>query len=121
MITQDIVREKLIYDPEIGIFVWRKNKKIAGTLHKKGYINIRFLNRNLTAHRLAWIYAHNHIPEGMFIDHINGIRNDNRISNLRLLTPYENCLNRPINRNPTKLQQHLKNKATLLTGILTLS
>ena len=28
------------------------------------------------------------------IDHINGIRDDNRVDNLRLVTPYQNCLNR---------------------------
>src|SRR5699024_11445694 len=41
-----------------------------------------------------WEMHHGKIPEGMEIDHINGIRDDNRIDNLRLVTSRTNDTNR---------------------------
>jgi len=41
-----------------------------------------------TAHRLLM-----NPPEGMYVDHINGVRHDNRRSNLRIVTPEENTHN----------------------------
>jgi HNH endonuclease len=121
MITQDIVKEKLIYDPETGIFIRKTTGRQIGFKNRDGYVAFVFEKKQWVAHRLAWIYVHGHIPEGLLIDHINGIRDDNRISNLRLATHKLNVFNRGVNRIPSKLQQHLKNKTTLLTGILTLS
>lgn len=46
------------------------------------------------AHRVAWILTHGTIPDGLQIDHINGVRDDNRLCNLRLVTPHENQHNR---------------------------
>lgn len=46
-------------------------------------------------HRIAWIVVYGSIPNGMTIDHINGIKGDNRICNLRLATDCENSYHRP--------------------------
>lgn len=45
-------------------------------------------------HRLIWEHVHGQIPDGKEIDHINGNRSDNRISNLRLVSRSENLQNR---------------------------
>lgn len=58
----------------------------AGTLHHSGYYYIRFLQNFIAAHRLVYLLHHGVIPENMVIDHINGVRSDNRIENLRLVT-----------------------------------
>ncbi|HBV6026302.1 TPA: HNH endonuclease [Klebsiella aerogenes] len=50
--------------------------------------------RHIGAHRVAWILAHGVIPDGLQVDHINGIRDDNRLCNLRLVTNRENSHNR---------------------------
>lgn len=45
-------------------------------------------------HRIIWEMFNGKIPEGMEIDHINGVRDDNRIENLRCVTKQENALNK---------------------------
>ena len=48
--------------------------------------------RQYKAHRLAWFYVHGEWPDGE-IDHINWVKNDNRICNLRVVTHSENMQN----------------------------
>ncbi|WPK42208.1 HNH endonuclease motif protein [Escherichia phage vB-EcoS-XT34] len=65
----------------------RKNKS-------SGYIEVMVNYKRYQAHRTVWEMNHGKIPEGMEIDHINGIRDDNRIDNLRLVTSRTNDTNR---------------------------
>ena len=89
MITQKELKRLLRYDPESGVFTWRVKKgaralkgSVAGTLHPLRYIHINIDRKQYKAHRLAWLYVYGKWPENQ-IDHINHIRNDNRIKNLR--------------------------------------
>lgn len=45
------------------------------------------------AHRIIWEMFNGAIPEGKEIDHINGVKSDNRIENLRLCDRHINCKN----------------------------
>ena len=74
--------------------LFRKSGQIAGGLHKSGYRQIRVNNILYPAHRLIWIYFNGSINENMQIDHINGIKDDNHVENLRLVTAQQNCFNR---------------------------
>jgi hypothetical protein len=73
--------------------------KIAGSIHKSGYRIISVHGHQYKVHRLMFLYHHGYIPE--FIDHINGIKDDNRIENLREATRTQNHQNRFIYKNNT--------------------
>jgi hypothetical protein len=99
MLTQEYLKSILSYDPETGVFV-RKIKTtnsvkigdMAGYITPYGYISISINRKRQQAHRLAWFYIYGEFPK-YDIDHINGIRHDNRIENLRLATRSENMQN----------------------------
>ena len=96
----------LDYDRATGIFSWNKsvsNKpsgRVAGAVRPNGYICVSVGGRKWYAHRLAWFLVYGEEPQGQ-IDHINGDRADNRISNLRVVTCSENLENqrRPRSNN----------------------
>ena len=76
--------QHISYDPETGLFsrkVSRTNGK-GGWLHKDGYVYIYAFGKTHSAHRLAWFYMTGEWPK-LDIDHINGVKHDNRFANLR--------------------------------------
>lgn len=89
-VTAEQVRIALSYDSETGEFIWLKgsnplNRRVgrtAGSLAQSGYICISVHGVSYLAHRLAWLHVHGVWPAAE-IDHINGIRHDNRLVNLR--------------------------------------
>lgn len=98
-ITQAYLKERLTYQAESGLFFWRtttstriKPGQQAGTKDSNGYIRIKLGKRKYQAHRLAWMYIHGYFPPED-TDHINRIRDDNRIENLRPATRSENKRN----------------------------
>lgn len=103
-ITTDILKKYLSYSPDTGQFIWidhpiYKNKvgKTAGARSKEGYIIISICGRYHKAHRLAWLYYYNEWPN--VIDHLNGVRDDNRIKNLRNTDMRGNASNMERHRN----------------------
>jgi hypothetical protein len=101
MITQAELKHRLNYNPLTGVFVWRNPSKyrqnytgnVAGSLHSHGYVVISIDSKPYPAHRLAWLYMYGEFPT-CCTDHINGIRNDNRIENLRAVDKKGNAENR---------------------------
>ena len=95
----------LLFSYENGNLIWKhdRNNKVkrgdrAGTLTSIGYNRITIEKEHYCAHRLIWAYHNGKIPEGMVVDHINGVRNDDRIENLRLATLSQNQQNRKFSR-----------------------
>lgn len=83
------LKKYLTYSPDTGLFHWilassdkTKIGDVAGCLRPDGYIKIKIFGKNYLAHRLAWFFVHKEWPEEE-IDHINRVRNDNRLENLR--------------------------------------
>jgi len=99
MITQAELKENLHYDAETGVFTRRialarrvQIGDVAGCKRSDGYISIRVCGKSRQAHRLAWLHTYGNWPKGE-IDHINHIKDDNRIINLREVTTQENLRN----------------------------
>ena len=100
MVDQTILKELLDYDKNTGIFTWLKTRSprakagdVAGNLRPDGYIRIGVKGSLYMAHRLAWLYVYGEWPSKE-IDHINRVKSDNRIDNLKNCSSRENSLNR---------------------------
>lgn len=103
----DELHRMLNYDPATGDFRWKiaraqiiKPGQIAGETTNRGYRRIKIHEQKYLAHRLAWFYVHGEWPSGQ-VDHVNRIRHDNRLVNLRVVTPEENGQNRSQSKNNT--------------------
>lgn len=98
-LTPEVVRAMFTYDPDTGALHWRIRAcaKVspgarAGSLDVKGYLLVMVAGRRLRAHRLAWAHFYGRWPDGV-IDHRDGVRTNNRIANLRDVTPEINAQN----------------------------
>ena len=109
-LTNDIidrVNELLEYSPETGIFTYKKlvgNRRagtIAGSKDAKGYLSLSIDKIKYKAHRVAWLVYYGVWPEGE-LDHINRVKTDNKISNLRKVTSTQNGINRLVRASTNK-------------------
>lgn len=87
-----------------GLLLWKIRKKgrklgsAAGSKRSDGYIRVKCSGVDFLAHRIVWEMHYGKIPEGFEIDHINHIRSDNRIENLRIVSRSDNCKNMSISK-----------------------
>jgi hypothetical protein len=104
MLTVERLKYRLTYEPSSGIFRWnnapsgRKSGEIAGSRHRKGYCQIMIDGKPYLAHRLAWLYVHGRWPKDQ-IDHKNGVKDFNPITNLREVGNRANQQNQVRHRN----------------------
>lgn len=99
-LTQEQLKQLIVYEPDSGFFYWKKTRgpclrgSLAGTKTKAGYTQICIKGKAYLAHRLVWLYIHGCFPlHGL--DHVNRVKSDNRLDNLRIALPYENHQNLP--------------------------
>lgn len=121
-VDQVYLNSILSYDPDTGILLWKHrpisnfndgavsaeayqkswNRRCAGkpamtTLMNRGYLCGNLNGKMQLAHRVIWTMVYGESPE--FIDHINGLRCDNRLCNLRSVSRSENARNRKVSIN----------------------
>lgn len=113
LLDPTVLRKLLRYEPETGKLFWRErtpdmfpkgrtspdywNSKFAGkeaftSTAATGYRQSTIYDYPYLAHRVIWAIVHGEWPKEQ-IDHINGVREDNRLDNLRAVTPQENNRN----------------------------
>lgn len=78
---REYIHSHFTYDPETGD-VWNSRGKKAQHKNSKGYYQTSTSYGNMYTHRIAWELYYGEEPT-MTIDHINGIKTDNRIVNLQ--------------------------------------
>lgn len=112
--SPDLLRQLFKYDPETGALTWRErpremfqesfhwkrwNTRYAGRAASsaiRGYLRVTVGGKSRRAHRVIWALVHGAWPEGE-IDHINGVRSDNRLVNLREVSRVINARNVSLN------------------------
>lgn len=97
------------YDYETGVLYWRwrVNSRVpktleAGTQRKSsGYLYVHVHGKLYPVHRVVMLMCYGFYGEGLDVDHINHVRNDNRLCNLRFVTRSENSKNQSLSSKNT--------------------
>lgn len=104
------VAKLFTYDRETGVLYWRirdrntiRHKYVAGSIkgNNDGYRQVGIKGKHYKEHRIIMMLCFGHIPENAEIDHVNHVRDDNRLANLRFVTRRENLRNQSVSSKNT--------------------
>lgn len=121
-----IARAIFLYNEETGNLHWRKKSSqmmpgsVAGSVSVRGYVTIRFNKKVYPAHRIVWLIHHGEWPKSD-IDHINRLKTDNRIENLREASKSENQRNHSLSKRNTSGYKNVIRSHDLWEVVLTIN
>lgn len=142
-LTQEFIKTLFDYDSLTGVITWKErdlslfkresrgkvwntryaNKPVGSISKVDGYVETSINDKSYRVHRLVWLYVYGYFPKHD-IDHINGIRHDNRICNLREAERKENLQNlrkcRSTNKTSGLLGVHFNKKRNLYIAQITI-
>lgn len=109
MLTFERANELFKYEPETGMLIRKvttgNNRFHAGTAagcsSPDGYLRVRIDKVLHQVHRVCYLLAYGSLPDNMQVDHVNHIRDDNRLCNIRLVDNTINSRNASIGKNNT--------------------
>jgi hypothetical protein len=110
----DTALEQLVAAMQRGEFIYREGRiyrtiyrgksctpRLADTAMGTGYRTVYYGDpalgirpRNIYAHRVVWVFHNGPIPMGLEINHIDGVKSNNILANLELVTTAENMQHR---------------------------
>jgi hypothetical protein len=107
LLTQEELKSILHYNPNTGVFIWRKQLsnrirvgEVAGKTGPKGYLSIGIYGQRYLVQRLAFLYMKGTFPV-YIIDHIDTNRANNSWNNLREATQQSNTYNSNLRKDNT--------------------
>jgi hypothetical protein len=107
------IEKGITCNPETGQVFGVRGKEILRK--SNGYVDINMIqnkkNIHLSGHQFVYYCVHKKVVD--CIDHINGIKDDNRIDNLRSATGKQNQRNQPNAKGYTKVSNKYKSQLTL--------
>lgn len=100
--TVPTVHEAFLYSDGVLFHAFNSPKHrigdAAGFIRPDGYVQVKYSQKKYFVHRLIWEMHNGAIPDGMEIDHIDGDRSNNLVTNLRIVSRLENARNLKLNR-----------------------
>ena len=107
IMSQEYLKELITYDPDSGEVRWKVKKSgntkigdIVGRTKTDGYRGVTIDRKEYCLHRIIWMFVYGYFPS-VVLDHINGVKGDNRLCNLREATFSQNNQNRGMMSNNT--------------------
>ena len=98
----EFILDKYTYNPATGAIVNKKRGYVKTRPNANGYLEMVIRGKHYYQHRLAWFIYTGTWPDQ--VDHINGVKTDNRMVNLRSVSFTDNMRNRPMNKSNTSGQ-----------------
>jgi hypothetical protein len=102
--TAELAQSLWDYNAETGVLRWKVSPRygvhvgdVTGCPNRDGHLQVRYKGKAYQVHRLIWIITTGNWPIEE-LDHINGVRDDNRLVNLREATRRQNCRNKTCHR-----------------------
>lgn len=94
--NKDIFSGRYMNQKNVG-----KGDVAGGFSSGSGYYQVRNYGKLFLVHRVIWELENGPIPDGMFVDHMDQDKLNNRLENLRLVTRAGNNQNQPLRKDST--------------------